>query len=133
MVVPFKCTVCGYQGNLNIKDMTKQEVEDLLKSDRWGYNCPGMHTEVSGSRYEAWEINWDKMEDRPGMTDEEFLEKTKKLYAIVLDTDEIDKEYRIQSFMAPYCTAINIKTGEKKVFSFGVSPSGKRYYMARAD
>jgi hypothetical protein len=136
MLVNVRCTICGESSKIDIGDMTKDEVEKLLK-ERDTFQCFGNHVELT-SPLKFWVIDWDSIHQGSAPTEEEFLNKLKSKYKEVLTTDELSERYIVKGFLYGMCT-VESKTEKEewgepvsKAFQFTQSSSGKRYYYTNA-
>jgi len=70
------CKICGAELQVNIGDLTVEEVKEKLAARR-GYECPGFHVEL-GAMLEGYDWDFTPFEAEPVMTDEQWVEKLRK-------------------------------------------------------
>jgi len=128
-MVKATCRKCKETFTLNIGENTLDEAIEMLKQQQ-GFECTAGHHVELGSPMDYWTIHPETMYEAEPPTDEDWLAKLKATLAngTVWDTQELARDFEITSFSSGLCFGKDRKTTEQACFTYGASPSGKRYY-----
>lgn len=128
-LVSFYCKKCGGTYKLDIGDASREKIEASLRK-RDSFECPGHHVELT-SPLNYWEIDWNSLEETEVQSQEEWLNDLKKTHSVVVDTEELERNYEVEGFCYGLCIAKDKTTNKKVTFNFATGPDEKRYYFAR--